>query len=504
MYTYFGTAMSNSPKHLSQYDPRSLLNSQPVIVTVIDPDTHRVQFQNATGTAKFGDITDLRCHDKIAGSASPCAFCKMPETVATGQMTSNEVPLPNGQYLLVQWAKTVTADGRTHVIESITDISERKRMEQALTQAQKMEAVGRLAGGIAHDFNNLLTIINGQCDLLMDQLAYHAAGKQLTAVREAGRRASALTKKLLAFARHEFLEQQVVSINTIITELLPLLQRLIGEHIEIMTRLDESAGEIRIDPLQFEQVLMNLALNARDAMPRGGMLVLETKTVAVLASTTSVYTGPPSGDYVRVSVKDSGCGMDKETLSHVFEPFFSTKGVGHGTGLGLATVYGLVKQNGGYVEVASEVGKGSLFTILIPRITPQIESTTLAAAPLKGTILVVEDEKGVRDFIGGVLRQEGYTVLEAGDGEEALALLNVYRTTCTLIVTDVIMPRMNGPALVERLRSAYPSLKVLYVSGYTGDTIKQNGLSAKEPFLQKPFAPHVLTYKVTELLAKAP
>ena len=494
--------MSNRPRQLAQYDPRSLLNSQPVIVTVIDPDTHRVQFQNATGTAKFGDITDMRCHDKIAESASPCAFCKMPETVATGQTTSNEVPLPNGQYLLVQWAKTVTADGRTHVIESITDISERKRMEQALTQSQKMEAVGRLAGGIAHDFNNLLTIINGQCDLLMDQLAYHPAGRQLAAVREAGGRASALTKKLLAFARHEFLEQRVVSINTIIKELLPLLQRFIGEHIEIVTSLDETAGEIRVDPVQFEQVLMNLALNARDAMPRGGMLALETKSVAILASTTSVYTGPPSGDYVRVSVKDTGCGMDKDTLSHVFEPFFSTKGPGHGTGLGLATVYGLVKQNGGYVEVASEVGKGSLFTILIPRIAPQTEyATSTSTVPIKGTILVVEDEKGVRDFISGVLRQLGYTVLEAGDGEEALGLLKLHRDTCTLIVTDVIMPRMNGPALVERLRVASPGLKVLYVSGYTGDTIKQNGLSAKEPFLQKPFAPQTLTYKVTELLA---
>jgi signal transduction histidine kinase/CheY-like chemotaxis protein len=494
--------MSNCPRQLAQYDPRSLLNSQPVIVTVIDPDTHRVQFQNTTGTAKFGDITDMRCHDKIAESASPCAFCKMPETVATGQMTSNEVPLPNGQYLLVQWAKTVTADGRTHVIESITDISERKRMEQALTQSQKMEAVGRLAGGIAHDFNNLLTIINGQCDLLMDQLAYHPAGKQLAAVREAGGRASALTKKLLAFARHEFLEQRVVSINTIIKELLPLLQRFIGEHIEIVTRLDETAGEIRVDPVQFEQVLMNLALNARDAMPRGGMLALETKSVAILASTTSVYTGPPSGDYVRVSVKDTGCGMDKDTLSHVFEPFFSTKGPGHGTGLGLATVYGLVKQNGGYVEVASEVGKGSLFTILIPRIAPQTEyATPSPAVTIKSTILVVEDEKGVRDFISGVLRQLGYTVLEAGDGEEALALLKLHRDTCALIVTDVIMPRLNGPALVERLRVASPGLKVLYVSGYTGDTIKQNGLSAKEPFLQKPFAPQALTYKVTELLA---
>jgi two-component system, cell cycle sensor histidine kinase and response regulator CckA len=237
-------------------------------------------------------------------------------------------------------------------------------------------------------------------------------------------------------------------------------------------------------------------------MPRGGMLALETKSVAILASTTSVYTGPPSGDYVRVSVKDTGCGMDKDTLSHVFEPFFSTKGLGHGTGLGLATVYGLVKQNGGYVEVASEVGKGSLFTILIPRIAPQTEyATPSPAVPIKSTILVVEDEKGVRDFISGVLRQLGYTVLEAGDGEEALALLKLHRDTCTLIVTDVIMPRLNGPALVERLRVASPGLKVLYVSGYTGDTIKQNGLSAKEPFLQKPFAPQALTYKVTELLA---
>jgi len=497
--------MSKCGRQLAQYDPRSLLNSQPVIVTVIDPVTHHVQFQNATAIEKFGDITDMRCHETIAQSPSPCAFCKMPDTVTTGNSTSNEVPLPNGQFLLVQWAKTVTADGRTHVIETITDITERKRMEQALMRAQKMEAVGRLAGGIAHDFNNLLTIINGQCDLLMDEFAYHAAGRQLQAVREAGARAAALTKKLLAFARHEFLEQRLIPINTIIEELLPLLQRFIGEHIEIVPRLDQSAGDVRVDPVQLEQVLMNLALNARDAMPRGGMLILETQSVAILASSTSAYSGPPSGDYVRVSVKDTGCGMDEETLTHVFEPFFSTKGIGKGTGLGLATVYGLVKQNGGYVEVAIEDGKGSLFTILLPRAAAH---TAPAIAPASSqtteTILIVEDEKGVRDFIGGVLRQSGYTVIEAADGEAALEILRLHTHMCSLIITDVIMPKMNGPALVEHLRTSFPRLKVLYISGYTGDTIKQNGLHTREPFLQKPFAPKALTSKIAELLGTSP
>jgi len=493
--------MSTCRRQLAQYDPQSLLNSQPVIVTVIDPLTHQVQFQNATAIAKFGDITDMRCHDTIAQSASPCAFCKMPETVTTGHMTSNEVPLPNGQYLLVQWAKTVTADGRAHVIETITDITERKRMEQTLMQAQKMEAVGRLAGGIAHDFNNLLTVINGQCDLLMDELAYHPTRKQLAAIREAGARAAALTKKLLAFARHEFLDQRPISINMTIEELLPLLQRLIGEHIEIVTRLDRGAGEVRVDPVQLEQVLMNLALNARDAMPRGGRLVIETKSVTLEARATSAHSGLLPGDYVRVSVKDTGCGMDEETLTHIFEPFFSTKGIGKGTGLGLATVYGLVKQNHGCVEVTSEVGKGSMFTILLPRAVMHKETMIKPPAlRTKLTILIVEDEKGVRDFMGRVLSQEGYSVLEATNGEEALELLRLDTNVCALIITDVIMPRMNGPALVERLRSVVPCLKVLYISGYTGDMINQNGLNTKEPFLQKPFAPTALINKVAEVL----
>ena len=280
-----------------------------------------------------------------------------------------------------------------------------------------------------------------------------------------------------------------VDVNEIVRGVMKLYDARIRDNgrprIEPVIELAYSGPRILADPEQLRRALGNLVLNAMDAMPEGGTLRVQTSNHA-------------SG--VRIEVSDSGQGLTDEECARLFTPYYTTKQ--HGTGLGLATVYGLVKQNGGYVEVASEVGKGSLFTILMPRIVPHLESTKPGTAvPMKDSILVVEDEKGVRDFIAGVLRQQGHTVLEAGDGEEALAILRLHRDTCTLIVTDVIMPRMNGPALVEQVRSAYPGLKVLYVSGYTGDTIKQNGLSAKEPFLQKPFAPQALTYKVTELLA---
>ncbi|WP_447861848.1 ATP-binding protein [Nitrospira calida] len=487
-----------------QYDPKSLLNSQPVIITVIDPVTYRVQFQNETGLRKFGDISGEPCHEKIANCVAPCTFCRMPETVRTGESTCNEVPLPNNQYLLVQWSKVMTVDGQTHVVETITDITERKRVEQALQQAQKMEAIGRLAGGIAHDFNNLLTIINGYSQLLSDELAHHPCRKDLDMIRQAGSRAAALTKKLLAFSRHQVLGQKPLAINCLIRDMEEILRCLIGEQIKIVTLLNPEVGEVLADPVQLEQVVLNLIINARDAMPEGGIVTIETCNVQLDDEYVRRHPGAKPGRYVAMSVRDTGCGMDAATQARLFEPFFSTKEMGKGTGLGLATVYGIVKQSGGYIEVSSEKGRGSVFKVLLPRVEIEVRGVQALAVSERSvedrkTVLVVEDESGVRSFIATILRAQGYRVLEVSDGVEALKVMQTQANECRLVVTDVIMPRMNGPALARHLAAFIPDLKVLFISGYTGDTVLANGVSEQSEFLPKPILPHVLADKIQKI-----
>lgn len=489
-----------------QYDPKSLLNSQPVIITVVDPATYRVQFQNETGLKKFGDISDAPCYEKIAGCAEPCTFCRMPETVQTGDITCNEVLLPNNQCLLVQWSKVVTVDGRVHVVETITDITERKRNEKALQQAQKMEAIGRLAGGIAHDFNNLLTIINGYSQLLAEELVHHPCRKEVDMIRQAGSRAAALTKKLLAFSRHHILDQKPLELNALIRDMEEILRCLIGEQITIVTWLNPEAGAVLADPVQLEQVILNLVINARDAMPQGGVVTIETSNVDLSDEYLRRHPGAKPGRYVTLSVRDTGCGMDAETQARLFEPFFSTKEVGKGTGLGLATVYGIVKQSGGYIEVASEAGRGSTFKVLLPRIEAKIQDAQAFTVPERQaendkTVLVVEDEGGVRSFIATILRAQGYHVLEASDGVEALKLMQTHAGACQLVITDVIMPRMNGPALAQHLAAFIPDLKVLFISGYTGDTVSANGVDERCVYLPKPVMPWTLADKVQEILS---
>ena len=498
-------AASSRSTGVPRYDARILLNSQPVIVSVIDPQTHQVQFQNDTGLKKFGDIGGFSCYEKIADCQSPCSFCRMPEALTTDSVVSNEVALPGNQYLLVHWSKALTTDGRTHVIETITDITDHKRTEQALHHAQKMEAVGRLAGGIAHDFNNLMMVVIGHTYRLLQQFSSHPSKGELELISQAGMKAAALTKKLLTFGRRQIFEPKELNINTAIREMEDILKRLIGEHIQTVIVLHPSTGQALVDPIQLEQVIMNLVLNARDAMPDGGLLNIETDNVDLDEHYARLHPGSSPGPHVKIMVQDAGCGMDAETLAHIFEPFFTTKEAGKGTGLGLATVYGIVKQSRGYIEVMSEPGRGSRFTVYLPRVgAPAIEAQTSEGDTLtsatQNTILVVEDDESIRKLITTILQDQGYNILAAGDGIEALQKLQLCKGPCDLVIADVIMPRMKGAAFIEAVKAMRPEARVLYMSGYAGDTLQTIGVTGESPFLQKPFLPSTLIEKVGELL----
>ena len=382
--------------------------------------------------------------------------------------------------------------------------------EERLRQSQKLEAIGKLAGGVAHDFNNLLTAIMGYSELLLSHLQPEdQARKNAEQIRHAAVRAAALTHQLLAFGRRQVLAAKVLDLNAVAMNLEPMLRRLIGEDLELVIVPCPGLGQVRADPGQIEQVIMNLAINARDAMPRGGKLTIETANVELDAGYVRQQVSVRPGPYVLLAVSDTGCGMNAETQAHIFEPFFTTKEQGKGTGLGLATVYGIVKQSDGYVWVYSEPGHGTTFKIYLPRIdgvSTTAEPDEARSAPVSGreTILLVEDEEAVRDLVRGVLEGCGYSVLLAQNGEEALRLSGGHEGPIHLMVTDVVMPRMSGRELAERLASPRPTMKVLYISGYTDDAVVRHGvLSRGVAFLQKPFMPDALLRKVREMLDAA-
>jgi two-component system cell cycle sensor histidine kinase/response regulator CckA len=390
------------------------------------------------------------------------------------------------------------------------DITDRKQLEEQLRQAQKMEAVGRLAGGIAHDFNNLLMVIQGYSDLLVERLPDgDPLRRNAEQIQMASQRASSLTRQLLAFSRKQMLAPKILNVQSVVAEMEKILRRLIGEDVQLETSSAPDLGLIKADRSQIEQVILNLAVNARDAMPQGGRLTIETANVELDAS----YSHPPAvlspGRYVMLAVTDNGCGMDAETQAHVFEPFFTTKEKGKGTGLGLATVYGVVKQSGGYVWVYSEPGRGTSFKIYLPR----IEETAVPAGrdgksetqiPERGseTILLVEDEKGVRELAREYLASSGYTVIEAEDGHTALELAAMHVGPIHLLLTDVVMPGISGRELAERVSQIRPGIKIIYMSGYTDQAVVHHGILRNDAvLLQKPFTLMTLAGKLREMLA---
>jgi len=393
------------------------------------------------------------------------------------------------------------------------DVTERRALEQQLRQSQKMEAVGRLAGGIAHDFNNLLMVISGYSEFLLERLGAepHLRGPAQE-IASASERASSLTRQLLAFSRKQMLAPRIVNLNDIATENLKMLTRMIGEDIDLVMVPGAELGAVRADSGQIEQVIMNLAVNARDAMPSGGKLTIETANVTLDDDYARVHAPVQPGDYVMVAIGDTGAGMDSETLSHIFEPFFTTKGQ-KGTGLGLSTVYGIVKQSGGYIWVYSEVGRGTTFKIYLPRVAQVGEAAAQVAAPIPfqkvepgtETILLVEDEANLRYLARQYLEKQGYKVIEAADGAVAMQIAVAHEAVIHLLLTDVIMPGMNGRELAQRISEIRPNVKVLYMSGYTENVIGHNGmLDAGVRLLQKPFNLRDLKSKVREVLDATP
>jgi len=400
------------------------------------------------------------------------------------------------------------ADRQVEYYETfVRDVSEQRRLQQQLVQSQKMEAVGRLAGGIAHDFNNLLTVITSYCDLLLEDLGGDDPKREdVEQVRKAADGAAALTRQLLAFSRQQVIAPRVVNLSAVVAGVEKMLRRVIGEDVDLVTVLDPGVGSVRADIGQLEQVLMNLAVNARDAMPTGGKLTIETANVAHDPHYARERAAAPVSRFVMLAVSDTGVGMDEATKARIFEPFFTTKEPGKGTGLGLATVYGIVQQAGGFIWVYSEPGRGTTFKIYLPQVDAAAEDAGASTAPAdlpRGTetVLVAEDEAAVRAVTREVLERQGYVVLEAPHGAAALDIAAQHRGPIQLLVTDVVMPGLSGRQLADRLARLRPDTKVLYVSGYTDDAVVRHGvLEAGIAYLQKPFTIDSLARKVREVL----
>jgi len=441
-----------------------------------------------------------------------------------GELPNCRIRVASGEFSETDlWLRRLVPEGL--VLFSIQDASARGRIEEQLRQSQKMEALGLLAGGIAHDFNNLLTIISGYSQMLQTSRAAsggpraeerasggpYASGRDRTAIEQilkACDHAADLTAQLLAFSRRQTIQPRVLEINALVEETAALLRRLIGEHIDLRIAADPGAGSIHADPGQIRQMLLNLAINARDAMSSGGSLLIRTRAVELGSDYIGQHFGVKPGKYVLLEVADTGVGMDEATRSRVFEPFFTTKEAGKGTGLGLSTVYGIVRQFGGSIDLCSEAGQGTTFRVYLPRVDASAE-TEAASAPreVRGgqeTILLVEDEEGVRRLVLTALERAGYHVLVAAGGAQALEVARAHEGPIHLAITDMVMPRMTGRALAAALRHDRPSTAVLYMSGYPGDTLQTVGAATGEAdFLQKPFAPVALTAKVREILDRA-
>jgi PAS domain S-box-containing protein len=395
----------------------------------------------------------------------------------------------------------------TRVYGAGQEITERRRLEEPLRQSQKMEAIGRLAGGIAHDFNNLLQVISGYSDMLQRRLTrQRTLCRYVQEIKNVSEQGAVLTRQLMMVSRKPPFQSPVLDFEAIIRNIIPILRRLLGEDIELIASVAPGLGRVAADSGQLEQVILNLSVNARDAMPQGGRLILEAVDVQVDASLATQLGGVTPGAYIRLTVSDTGLGMDAETQTHIFEPFFTTKEPGKGTGLGLFTVYGIVNQNGGNMQVESSLGVGTTFIIHLPRVDAPIHEIKVEPAPqpmphADETILLVEDEEVVRDLVGQVLHSTGYGILEATSGEQAVQISSAHPGPIHLLLADVVLPGISGPEVAAQLVSTRPEMRVIYMSGYAPETIMRYGISEQQRlFLQKPFTPATLLTHVREAL----
>lgn len=498
---------------------RTLITNYPDMIFVVDVPTKIITFANR---GAFLGYTRQELED-----ADPVSFAVALDDHYLTTAHWEEMLLPNNQNLdpieyrmigkdgQIEWVqnrKTVLSRDKigrpVQILITLTLTTERKQLEEQFLQAQKMEAIGRLAGGVAHDFNNLLTVIMSYAELGLKTIPDgNPARAEIEEINIVARRAGDLTRQLLAFARKQVVEPKVICLNKLISNLSKMLYRLIGEDIELTLSLAADLEAVKIDSGQIEQVLINLIINARDAMPQGGRLIIETANVNLNEDYTRMHFDIPPGQYVMLNVSDTGAGMSDEIKAHIFEPFFTTKEVGKGTGLGLATCYGIIKQSDGHISVYSEVGEGTTFKIYLPRATQagKEKSVSGLAPHIPGgneVILLAEDEAIVREPAARILRDIGYTVIEAEDGRDALRILKEqHNPTLHLLISDVIMPKMGGVELAKELQPLQPTLKVLYISGYTDSAVFRYGVPTKgSSFLQKPFSARSLARKVRDLL----
>jgi PAS domain S-box-containing protein len=492
---------------------RVLIEQLPAVLWTVDRD---LRFTSALGKglARLGlkpdEIVGVPLHEYFETVNSTFVPIAAHRRAIGGEPVTFQLEWKGGSYAC-HVEPLHGANGETQgAICMALDVTDRKRLEEQFRQAQKMEAVGRLAGGIAHDFNNLLMVIQGYADLMQDRLPVgDSLRRNAEQIQIASRRATSLTRQLLAFSRKQILDPKVLNIQGVVIEMEEILHRLIGEDIELRTSAGKDLGLVKADRSQIEQVIMNLAVNARDAMPTGGRLTIETSNVDLDETFSSHPMMRTPGKYVMLAVTDNGCGMDSGTQAHIFEPFFTTKEKGKGTGLGLATVYGIVKQSDGYIWVYSEPGKGTSFKIYLPRIeevgsSGGVDRAIGAVDIPRGfeTVLLVEDENGVRELARQYLETSGYKVIEASNGNEALELAAAYDGTIHLLMTDVVMPGISGRELADRISVIRPDIRILFMSGYTEQAVVHHGIVAEDSILlQKPFTFGTLASKLREILA---
>ncbi len=500
---------------------QNMLGLVPDMISIQDPDMNILycNWQGFAAVAQEKRRCNTKCHIALRDLPSPCPDCLAKTVIASGRTVQKEVALPDGRWLDVRIIPLLDAHGRVELfMEWVRDITEQKknaddrdRLQTQLAQAQKMESIGRLAGGVAHDFNNMLGVILGYSEMtLADLEPTHPHYADLVEIRNAAERSAGFTRQLLAFARKQTVAPKVLDLNETINGMLAMMRRLIGEDIDLCWRPGERLGTVKIDPTQIDQILANLCVNARDAIENTGRVIIETANTMFDAAYTATHPDALPGHYVMLAVSDSGSGIEPEVLAHLFEPFFTTKDVGKGTGLGLATVYGIVKQNRGFIIVYSERGQGTTFKIFLPRHDGPVTNPTPSLAPAQPTtgrevILLVEDEPSILQMTSVLLTTRGYTVLPASTPRAALRLAKENKGAIDLLITDVVMPGMNGRELAQQLQTAFPALRCLFMSGYTADVIADRGvLEDGVAFIQKPFTTNELFAKVRSTLDRVP